>query len=177
MPTPFSTTSALPLPSLPPFLTRPSYLSPSSNLPLLSSAAHSPPHLQCHISSPRPFHRVSCITTYSNMPLLSGQHQRGSLIPTTSGRIEFKDVISLISTPLRTTPCSCHPSQLTFFTTCLCYQVSTSGSLIPTTFSGRIEFRDVIFRYPARPEQPVLRGLSLLVNPGQCCFFHGIWLN
>ena len=32
---------------------------------------------------------------------------------------------------------------------------------------GLIEFRDVHFRYPTRPEVPVLRGLSLTVKPGQ----------
>ena len=32
---------------------------------------------------------------------------------------------------------------------------------------GAIEFRDVHFRYPSRPEQPVLRGLNLAVQPGQ----------
>lgn len=32
---------------------------------------------------------------------------------------------------------------------------------------GTIEFRDVHFRYPTRPQQPVLRGLSLTVKPGQ----------
>ncbi|KAI1312126.1 ABC transporter [Xylaria venustula] len=32
---------------------------------------------------------------------------------------------------------------------------------------GTIEFRDVHFRYPSRPEQPVLRGLNLTVRPGQ----------
>jgi ATP-binding cassette subfamily B (MDR/TAP) protein 1 len=32
---------------------------------------------------------------------------------------------------------------------------------------GTIEFRDVHFRYPTRPEQPVLRGLNLHVSPGQ----------
>ncbi|KAF2086861.1 ABC transporter-like protein [Saccharata proteae CBS 121410] len=32
---------------------------------------------------------------------------------------------------------------------------------------GAIEFRDVHFRYPTRPEQPVLRGLDLAVKPGQ----------
>ncbi len=32
---------------------------------------------------------------------------------------------------------------------------------------GYIEFRDVHFRYPTRPEQPVLRGLNLAVKPGQ----------
>ncbi|KAI1433178.1 ABC transporter [Xylaria sp. CBS 124048] len=32
---------------------------------------------------------------------------------------------------------------------------------------GTIEFRDVHFRYPTRPDQPVLRGLNLTVHPGQ----------
>ena len=32
---------------------------------------------------------------------------------------------------------------------------------------GTIEFRDVHFRYPLRPEQPVLQGLNLVVHPGQ----------
>lgn len=32
---------------------------------------------------------------------------------------------------------------------------------------GAIEFRDVHFRYPTRPEQPVLRGLNLRISPGQ----------
>lgn len=33
--------------------------------------------------------------------------------------------------------------------------------------NGTVEFRDVHFRYPTRPEQPVLRGLNLSVKPGQ----------
>jgi ATP-binding cassette subfamily B (MDR/TAP) protein 1 len=37
----------------------------------------------------------------------------------------------------------------------------------PTTVEGHIEFRDVHFRYPTRPNQPVLRGLNLTVKPGQ----------
>ncbi|KAJ5953477.1 hypothetical protein N7454_000373 [Penicillium verhagenii] len=32
---------------------------------------------------------------------------------------------------------------------------------------GEIEFRDVHFSYPTRPEQPVLQGLNLTVKPGQ----------
>ncbi|POR34091.1 Multidrug resistance protein 1A [Tolypocladium paradoxum] len=32
---------------------------------------------------------------------------------------------------------------------------------------GHLEFRDVHFRYPTRPEQPVLRGLNLSIRPGQ----------
>ena len=32
---------------------------------------------------------------------------------------------------------------------------------------GNVDFRDVHFRYPTRPEQPVLRGLNLTVKPGQ----------
>jgi ATP-binding cassette subfamily B (MDR/TAP) protein 1 len=36
-----------------------------------------------------------------------------------------------------------------------------------TSVEGNVEFRDVHFRYPTRPEQPVLRGLNLSVKPGQ----------
>ncbi|EOO02730.1 putative leptomycin b resistance protein pmd1 protein [Phaeoacremonium minimum UCRPA7] len=32
---------------------------------------------------------------------------------------------------------------------------------------GTIEFRDIHFRYPTRPDVPVLRGLNLTVHPGQ----------
>ncbi|KAI5302856.1 GTPase-activating protein [Ascosphaera pollenicola] len=35
------------------------------------------------------------------------------------------------------------------------------------SMEGIIEFRDVHFRYPTRPEQRVLRGLNLTVKPGQ----------
>ena len=36
-----------------------------------------------------------------------------------------------------------------------------------STFEGRIEFRDVWFRYPTRKEDFVLRGLNLTVNPNE----------
>lgn len=44
--------------------------------------------------------------------------------------------------------------------------LSTEGEKV-TSMEGSIEFRDVHFRYAQRPEQPVLRGLSLTVKPGQ----------
>jgi ATP-binding cassette subfamily B (MDR/TAP) protein 1 len=43
---------------------------------------------------------------------------------------------------------------------------SPEGKEVPS-MEGSIEFRDVHFRYPTRPEQPVLRGLELSVQPGQ----------
>ncbi|GAP87440.1 putative ABC multidrug transporter mdr1 [Rosellinia necatrix] len=43
---------------------------------------------------------------------------------------------------------------------------SDDGEALPEV-EGTIEFRDVHFRYPTRPEQPVLRGLNLTVRPGQ----------
>ena len=43
---------------------------------------------------------------------------------------------------------------------------STEGERF-NEMEGIIEFRDVHFRYPTRPEQPVLRGLDLTVKPGQ----------
>lgn len=43
---------------------------------------------------------------------------------------------------------------------------STSGEELDAV-DGTVEFRDVHFRYPTRPDQPVLRGLNLTVSPGQ----------
>jgi ATP-binding cassette subfamily B (MDR/TAP) protein 1 len=43
---------------------------------------------------------------------------------------------------------------------------SNEGTTVEA-IEGTIEFRDVHFRYPTRPEQPVLRGLNLTVKPGQ----------
>lgn len=43
---------------------------------------------------------------------------------------------------------------------------SDTGDRLPYV-EGTLEFRDVHFRYPTRPEQPVLRGLNLTVRPGQ----------
>ena len=44
---------------------------------------------------------------------------------------------------------------------------SESGSLTPDTFTGQIEFRNITFRYPARPNSTILDNLCLSVNPGQ----------
>lgn len=41
------------------------------------------------------------------------------------------------------------------------------GGQVPGEIQGSIEFRDVHFRYPTRPELPVLCGLNLSVHPGQ----------
>lgn len=43
---------------------------------------------------------------------------------------------------------------------------SSVGEVMDTA-EGALRFEDVHFRYPTRPEQPVLRGLNLFVNPGE----------
>lgn len=43
---------------------------------------------------------------------------------------------------------------------------------IPQAFRGDIEFRDVEFAYPIRPDRPILRGLSLRVASGQVLAKH-----
>ncbi|KAM7316115.1 hypothetical protein ACRRTK_024795 [Alexandromys fortis] len=43
---------------------------------------------------------------------------------------------------------------------------STEG-LKPSTLEGNVQFRDVMFNYPTRPDIPVLQGLSLEVKKGQ----------
>lgn len=41
------------------------------------------------------------------------------------------------------------------------------GALQPADFVGKVELDRVAFSYPARPEVPVLNGLSLSINPGE----------
>ncbi|XP_048203963.1 antigen peptide transporter 2 [Perognathus longimembris pacificus] len=41
------------------------------------------------------------------------------------------------------------------------------GTLAPTTLQGQVEFRDVSFAYPSRPDQPVLQGLTFTLSPGK----------
>ena len=42
-----------------------------------------------------------------------------------------------------------------------------STKLRPLRFKGKIEFRDVVFRYPTDLRKPVLNGISFVVEPGQ----------
>uniref|UniRef100_M3XS65 ABC transporter domain-containing protein n=1 Tax=Mustela putorius furo TaxID=9669 RepID=M3XS65_MUSPF len=41
------------------------------------------------------------------------------------------------------------------------------GTLAPPTLRGLVEFQDVSFAYPNRPDQPVLKGLTFTLRPGQ----------
>lgn len=38
---------------------------------------------------------------------------------------------------------------------------------------GHIEFRNVDFHYPSRPNVPILKGLTLAIKPGQTVAFVG----
>ena len=38
---------------------------------------------------------------------------------------------------------------------------------LPSVFRGKIEFKNVTFAYPTKPENVILRNLSLTINPGQ----------
>ncbi|XP_042540263.1 antigen peptide transporter 2 [Dipodomys spectabilis] len=41
------------------------------------------------------------------------------------------------------------------------------GTLAPAALRGQVEFRDVSFAYPSRPDQPVLQGLTFTLRPGE----------
>ena len=53
--------------------------------------------------------------------------------------------------------------------------IPAHGALQPADFAGRLQLDSVAFSYPARPQLPVLNGLSLKVDPGEvrpcllCC--------
>ncbi|XP_016075581.1 PREDICTED: antigen peptide transporter 2, partial [Miniopterus natalensis] len=41
------------------------------------------------------------------------------------------------------------------------------GTLEPAALRGLVEFQDVSFAYPSRPDQPVLKGLTFTLRPGE----------
>ena len=56
--------------------------------------------------------------------------------------------------------------------------IPAHGGLQPADFAGRVELDSVAFSYPARPEVPVLNGLSLKVEPGEvtpCAVDSSFW--
>ena len=46
-------------------------------------------------------------------------------------------------------------------------EVPFAGGITPDTFQGAIEIQDVHYSYPSRPDQAVLRGLNLKLEPGK----------
>ncbi|KAG9333701.1 hypothetical protein JZ751_010691, partial [Albula glossodonta] len=46
-------------------------------------------------------------------------------------------------------------------------QVSTEGDLQPENLKGHVQFQDLTFSYPTRPDRSALQGLSLDLKPGQ----------
>uniref|UniRef100_A0A914GUG2 Uncharacterized protein n=1 Tax=Globodera rostochiensis TaxID=31243 RepID=A0A914GUG2_GLORO len=46
-------------------------------------------------------------------------------------------------------------------------EIDTKGNYAPDKLEGRIEFQNVHFSYPTRPDNPILRGLSFIVEPGE----------
>ncbi|XP_023649950.2 antigen peptide transporter 2 [Paramormyrops kingsleyae] len=42
-----------------------------------------------------------------------------------------------------------------------------AGHLEPVSLEGRVDFRNVTFSYPSQPDKPVLRGLTLTLQPGK----------
>jgi ABC-type multidrug transport system fused ATPase/permease subunit len=47
------------------------------------------------------------------------------------------------------------------------------GRLVPSSIKGSIEFKDVTFKYPTRPDLLILKGLNIKVEPGMTVAFVG----
>ena len=52
-------------------------------------------------------------------------------------------------------------------------KVNATGGLKPEKFEGHVEFRNVTFCYPARPDVEVLKNISLTIQPGDVVAFVG----
>ncbi len=51
--------------------------------------------------------------------------------------------------------------------------VDSSEGLKPEKFSSEIEFKDVMFKYPTRPDITILKKLNLKIHPGMTVAFVG----
>jgi len=49
----------------------------------------------------------------------------------------------------------------------------SQGGVTPENFAAKIEFKDIKFSYPTRPNIPILRGLNAEVNSGRTIAFVG----
>ena len=70
-------------------------------------------------------------------------------------KVALKSVFDIIDRPSLINPCD------------------LSTGLQPSTFKGKIEFRNVCFAYPSRPERWVLNNFSMTILPGQSCALVG----
>ena len=66
-------------------------------------------------------------------------------------RTSFRSLFNIIKTP----------SEINAF------EEENKDKLFPEEFKGKIEFKNVTFAYPTKPENVILRNLSLTINPGQ----------
>ena len=53
------------------------------------------------------------------------------------------------------------------------YQIDNEGKISAMNIKGKIELRHVYFAYPTRPENVVLKDVSLVINPGEQAAFVG----
>jgi ATP-binding cassette, subfamily B (MDR/TAP), member 1 len=70
-------------------------------------------------------------------------------------KVALKSVFDIIDRPSLINPCD------------------LSTGLQPSTFKGKIEFRNVCFAYPSRPDRWVLNNFSMTILPGQSCALVG----
>ena len=47
------------------------------------------------------------------------------------------------------------------------FETSNKSKLSPENIKGKIEFKNVYFSYPTKPDQLILKDLSFIINPGQ----------
>ena len=66
-------------------------------------------------------------------------------------KLSFKSIYRVMNTP----------SEINAF------QAVNKDKQFPNNFKGKIEFKNVTFAYPTKPNQKILKNLSLVINPGE----------
>ena len=96
---------------------------------------------------------MSVVTT-STQGISNGMSNLGNLKKST---VAYKSVYSTLDTPSLINP----------------FQKDNEGKISALNIKGKIELRHVYFAYPTRPENVILKDVSLVINPGEQTAFVG----
>ena len=96
---------------------------------------------------------MSVVTT-STQGISNGMSNLGNL---KKSYVAYKSVYSTLDTPSLINP----------------YQKENEGKVSAMNIKGKIELRHVYFAYPTRPENVILKDVSLVINPGEQTAFVG----
>ncbi|XP_007483714.2 antigen peptide transporter 1 [Monodelphis domestica] len=96
-----------------------------------------------------------------------GNVSRGDLVTFVLYQIQFTTAVEVLLSTIPNVQKAVGSSEKIFEYLDRIPQCPSSGPLAPSTLNGCVEFQDVFFAYPSRPDVLVLQGITFTLHPGQ----------